>query len=46
MYGKLSNEDYQKIMSVVGASYMPPEPKQKKKLNLKQIFFLKKKFKK
>jgi len=41
----LSPADYDKLMSKLEKSYLPKEPK-KKKLNLKQIFFFKKKFKK
>jgi len=41
----MTADDYNKLMTKVGNSYMPPEQK-KKKLNLKQIFFFKKKFKK
>lgn len=41
----LSPDDYNKLMNKVEKRYLPPEPK-KKKLNLKQIFFFKKKFKK
>ncbi len=41
----MTADDYNKLMAKVGNSYMPPEQK-KKKLNLKQIFFFKKKFKK
>ena len=45
MYSKLDNKQYETIMTKVGKSYMPPE-KKKPKLSLRQIFFLKKKFKK
>ena len=44
-YQKLSVDDYNALLAKVGKSYLPPE-KKKPKLTLKQIFFLKKKFKK
>ena len=46
MYQNLSNEDYEKILKIIGKKYMPPEEKKKKKLNLKQIFIIKKRYKK
>tara|TARA_B110000285_G_C15097588_1_gene603016 strand:+ start:674 stop:823 length:150 start_codon:yes stop_codon:yes gene_type:complete len=42
MHGTLSHDEYSKLLNKLPNSYMPPTPK-KKKLNLKQIFFLKKK---
>lgn len=42
MHLTLNNDDYNKMLIKVGKSYLPPEPKKKKKLNLRQIFFLKK----
>tara|TARA_R110001632_G_scaffold9606_1_gene36690 strand:- start:121 stop:258 length:138 start_codon:yes stop_codon:yes gene_type:complete len=45
MYQNISNENYNKMLIKIGKAYMPPEPK-KKKLNLRQIFFLKGKGKK
>ena len=47
MHGcKLSHEEYAKLLNKVGNSYMPVEEKKKKKMTLRQIFFMKKKFKK
>ena len=46
MYQNISNENYNKMLIKIGKAYMPPEPKKKKKLNLRQIFFLKGKRKK
>lgn len=45
-YQNLSVDDYNALLAKVGKSYMPKEEKKKPKLTLKQIFFLKKKFKK
>ena len=44
-YQNLSVDELNALLAKVGKSYMPPE-KKKPKLTLKQIFFLKKKFKK
>ena len=44
-YQKLSVDDYNALLAKIGKSYMPAE-KKKPKLSLKQIFFLKNKFKK
>ncbi len=44
-YQKLSVDDYNALLAKIGKSYMPAE-KKKPKLTLKQIFFLKNKFKK
>ena len=46
MYQNLSNEHYARIMKQIGKKYMPAEEKKKKKLNLKQIFIIKKRYKK
>jgi len=46
MYQNLSNEDYARVLKQIGTKYMPPEEKKKKKLNLKQIFIIKKRYKK
>lgn len=45
-YQKLSVDELNALLAKVGNSYMPKEEKKKPKLTLKQIFFLKKKFKK
>ena len=42
MHGTLSHDDYAKLLNKVGNTYMPVEKKKKKKLTIKQIFFLKK----
>jgi hypothetical protein len=42
MHQNLSATEHTKLLNKIGNSYMPQEPK-KKKLTLKQIFFLKKK---
>ena len=44
-YQNLSVDDYNALLAKVGKSYMPKQEK-KPKLSLRQIFFLKKKFKK
>ena len=46
MHLQLSGDDYNKMLLKVGKSYLPPEPKKKPKFTLRQLFFLKKKFKK
>ena len=45
MYSKLSNDEYARLLNktLTNNPFMPKEPI-KKKLNLKQIFFFKKKF--
>lgn len=45
MHAKLSNEEYAKLLNRVRPRWMPQEPV-KKKLNLKQIFMIKNKYKK
>ena len=45
MHGTLSNDEYAKLLNKMDKSYMPVE-KKKKKMTLKQIFFLKNKYKK
>ena len=42
MHQNLSHDEYAKLLNKIGNSYMPVQ-KTKKKLNLKQIFYLKKK---
>tara|TARA_R110000787_G_scaffold21517_4_gene63570 strand:- start:182 stop:322 length:141 start_codon:yes stop_codon:yes gene_type:complete len=44
-YKRLTPNEYETILTKVGKSYMPPEPK-KPKFTIKQLFFFKKKFKK
>ena len=46
MYQNLTNEDYERILKIIGQKYMPPEEKKKKKLHLKPIFIIKKRYKK
>jgi len=45
MHAKLNNEDYAKLLNRVRPRWLPKEPV-KKKLNLKQIFIIKNKYKK
>jgi len=45
MHAKLNNEEYAKLLNRARPRWMPQEPK-KKKLNLKQIFMMKKKYSK
>ncbi len=45
MHAKLNNEDYAKLLNKARPRWMPKEPV-KKKLNLKQIFIIKKKYSK
>ncbi len=45
MHAKLNNEDYAKLLNRARPRWMPKEPV-KKKLNLKQIFIIKKKYSK
>ena len=45
MHGTLSHDDYAKLLNKMEKSYMPVE-KKKKKMTIKQIFFLKNKYKK
>ena len=44
-YQRLTLQEHEVILTKIGKSYMPPEPK-KPKFTLRQLFFLKKKFKK
>ena len=46
MYQTINDENYNRMMSKIRKSYIPQEDteKKKKKLTLKQIFFLKKKY--
>ena len=45
MHAKLNNEDYAKLLNRARPRWLPKEPV-KKKLNLKQIFIIKNKYKK
>ena len=45
MYAKLNTIAYEQLINKTRSSWMPKEPK-KKKLNLKQIFIIKKRYKK
>ena len=44
-YQRLSVEEHSAMLKKVGNIYMPKEEPKKKKLTLRQLFFLKKKFK-
>tara|TARA_R110002167_G_C12587550_1_gene643939 strand:+ start:791 stop:934 length:144 start_codon:yes stop_codon:yes gene_type:complete len=45
-YQTLTLDEHSALLNKVGNTYMPKEEKAKKKLTLKQLFFIKKKFNK
>jgi hypothetical protein len=40
MLNTMTQDEYLKMMKSVGKKYMPAEPKKKRQLTMKQIFFL------